>query len=210
MIRAGATGEGAVEIGRKLVIEFNNVPQTYTYAIESVTSMVRSAPEEMPFSEDTGKGTSWGRIIHRMLEALAKDENLDLEQMAKNLLKEEERLLSESESIVATVNGVMASELWSRMKKAERALVEVPFSLKIEEGEAPIIVSGTIDLAFKEAGGWVLADYKTDKVDGNLDTLVAYYRPQVELYRKFWKDTSGEDVKEAGLYFIDAKNWVAV
>jgi len=210
MIRAGATGEGAVEIGRKLVIEFNNVPQTYTYAIESVTSMVRSAPEEMPFSEDTGKGTSWGRIIHRMLEALAKDENIDLEQMAKNLLKEEERLLSENESIVATVGGVMTSELWGRMKKAEKALVEVPFSLKIEEGESPIIVSGTIDLAFKETGGWVLADYKTDKVDGNLDKLVAYYRPQVELYRKFWKDTSGEDVKEAGLYFIDAKNWVAV
>jgi hypothetical protein len=45
---------------------------------------------------------------------------------------------------------------------------------------------------------------------GTLDRLVAYYRPQVELYRKFWKDTSGEDVKEAGLYFIDAKKWVAV
>jgi len=130
--------------------------------------------------------------------------------MAKNLLKEEERLLSEKESVVATVNGVMASELWGRMKKAEQALVEVPFSLKIEEGDVPIILSGTIDLAFKEAGGWVLADYKTDKVDGNLDKLVAYYRPQVELYRKFWKFTSGDDVKEAGFYFIDVKKWVVV
>ena len=71
-------------------------------------------------------------------------------------------------------------------------------------------MSGTIDLAFKEAAGWVLADYKTDKVDGNLDKLVAYYRPQVEMYRKFWKEMSSENVKEAGLYFVDARKWVAV
>ncbi len=39
-----------------------------------------------------------------------------------------------------------------------------------------------IDLAFKERGGWVIVDYKSDKVDGNLEALVTYYRPQVEMY----------------------------
>jgi ATP-dependent helicase/nuclease subunit A len=212
-IVAIAKGEITPEVfvaARNEIAEKVTKSKAPSYGIESVTSMARSVPEKMPFSEDTGKGMSWGRIIHRMLEALAKDENIDLEQMAKNLLKEEERLLSENESIVATVGGVMTSELWGRMKKAEQALVEVPFSLKTEEGEVPIIVSGTIDLAFKEAAGWVLADYKTDKVDGNLDKLVAYYRPQVEMYRKFWKEMSSENVKEAGLYFVDARKWVAV
>jgi ATP-dependent exoDNAse (exonuclease V) beta subunit len=80
----------------------------------------------------------------------------------------------------------MASKLWSRMKKAEEALVEVPFSLKTESEELLKKVSGAIDLAFKEPDGWVIADYKTDKVDGNLDDLVAYYKPQVEMYRGKW------------------------
>ena len=56
----------------------------------------------------------------------------------------------------------------------------------------------------------MIADYKSDKIDGNLEALIAYYRPQVEMYREFWEKISGEKVKEAGLYFIDARKWVIV
>ena len=104
----------------------------------------------------------------------------------------------------------MSSKLCRRMKKAEETLVEVPFSLKIEGEELPKIVSGAIDLAFKEPDGWIIADYKTDKVDGNLDKLIAYYKPQVEMYREFWKEMSGQGVKEAGIYFVDVGKWVCV
>jgi ATP-dependent exoDNAse (exonuclease V) beta subunit len=55
-----------------------------------------------------------------------------------------------------------------------------------------------------------IADYKTDKIDGNLDALIAHYRPQVEMYREFWEKISGERAKEAGLYFIDVSKWVVV
>jgi ATP-dependent helicase/nuclease subunit A len=52
--------------------------------------------------------------------------------------------------------------------------------------------------------------YKTDMVDGNLEALVAYHKPQVEMYRKFWEGISGEKVKEAGLYFTETAKWVTV
>ena len=67
-----------------------------------------------------------------------------------------------------------------------------------------------MDLVFKEKDGWVIADYKTDKVEGNLEALVAYHKPQVEMYRKLYEQISGERVKEAGLYFTDTGRWVAV
>ena len=89
-------------------------------------------------------------------------------------------------------------------------MVEVPFSLAEKDGEKPRIIAGTIDLIFREKDGWVIADYKTDKVDGNLEALVAYHKPQVEMYRKFWEEISGEKVKEAGLYFTDTKQWVVL
>jgi ATP-dependent exoDNAse (exonuclease V) beta subunit len=72
------------------------------------------------------------------------------------------------------------------------------------------IVSGVIDLVLKEPEGWVITDYKTDKVDDNLDDLVSYYRPQVELYTMFWEEMTGEKVKETGLFFIDTGSWVRV
>jgi len=67
-----------------------------------------------------------------------------------------------------------------------------------------------MDLVFKEKDGWVIADYKTDKVDGNLDALITYHKPQVEMYREFYEQISGEKVKEAGLYFTDAGKWITV
>jgi ATP-dependent helicase/nuclease subunit A len=96
------------------------------------------------------------------------------------------------------------------MQKADETLVEVPFSAKIEGEEFPKIISGVIDLAFSEPDGWVIADYKTGKISVNFDDLIADYKPQIELYRKFWERISGHDVKEAGLYFIDAGKWVTV
>jgi len=130
--------------------------------------------------------------------------------MAENLLKEEERPLDEKGLIIDTIKAVTSSKLWNRMKDSEHALVEVPFSLKADEEGRAKIVSGIIDLAFKEPEGWVIADYKTDKVDDNLDGLVSYYRPQVQLYSKFWEEMTGEKVKETGLFFIDTETWVNV
>jgi len=181
-----------------------------SYTTMSVTEKVKGSSKTMPFSEGTGLGMSWGRVIHRILESLSKDERIDLEKMAENLLKGEGRPLSEKETIVSVSKGVMASELWGRMHKSEKAFFEVPFFHKQVDEKVPKLVSGTIDLVFKEGDGWVIADYKSDKIDGNLETLINYYKPQVEMYTDFWKEITGEKVKEAGLYFIDAGEWVVL
>jgi ATP-dependent helicase/nuclease subunit A len=86
---------------------------------------------------------------------------------------------------------------------------------------APIFLSGAIDLLFRESG-WVLADFKTDRppraltgagereIRAFLDSLLAYYRPQVELYTRFWAELTGEKVRESGLYFTALDRWVPV
>jgi ATP-dependent helicase/nuclease subunit A len=198
------------EAGKKKIYEKMSKSRLNSYATESVTAAAKAADSKTPFSEDTGRGMSWGRIIHKMLEAVTRDASVELELMAENLLKEEERPLNEKGLIIDTIKAITASTLWKRMKESAHALVEVPFSLKpAEEGKAKI-VSGIIDLAFKEPEGWVIADYKTDKVGDNLDGLVSYYRPQVQLYSKFWEEMTGEKVKESGLYFVDIDEWVNV
>jgi ATP-dependent helicase/nuclease subunit A len=68
--------------------------------------------------------------------------------------------------------------------------------------ELPTVLEGVIDLAFREADGWVVADYKTDVgTDPEFAARAAAYRRQVELYARAWSALTGEPVKERILFF---------
>ncbi|HUT07860.1 MAG TPA: PD-(D/E)XK nuclease family protein, partial [Candidatus Latescibacteria bacterium] len=140
------------------------------------------------------------------------------------------------------------SGFWLRAMRSERRFLEVPFSVRVgpEDAEygdlvlraglvpltggrpvvlhpgAPVFLSGAIDLVFREKDGWIIADYKTDRIPDAvldrgaeeakraLDVLVEYYRPQVQLYSRFWEKITGEKVKESGLYFTAHDAWFKV
>jgi ATP-dependent helicase/nuclease subunit A len=63
------------------------------------------------------------------------------------------------------------------------------------------VVEGVIDLAFREDdGGWVICDFKTDRVTGPYADRLALYRRQVDLYAACWERVTGERVKERVLF----------
>jgi ATP-dependent helicase/nuclease subunit A len=100
----------------------------------------------------------------------------------------------------------------------------------------PVILTGAIDLVFwEDAGdgrdaGWVIADYKTDLIPGakillkpenrelgaaeiaalspEFAAIINFYAPQVRLYARFWRELTGQPVKECGLYFTSINRWV--
>jgi ATP-dependent helicase/nuclease subunit A len=127
---------------------------------------------------------SWGRVVHRLLEAAMRDPSLDLRAYAVNLLAEEERPETEVEELVRAAEAVRGSRLWERARTSSRRLVEVPFAAEVSrrdlgrtEGPERIVLSGAIDLVFEEPDGWVLVDYKSDTVTPeNFDGLVVFYR----------------------------------
>src|SRR5262249_40413305 len=78
------------------------------------------------------------------------------------------------------------SELLDRARAAaaagRRVLRELPFVRPVEIAGAPTsIEEGKIDLLFEEPGGWIMVDYKTDRVPPDpaqfRDFLRARYRP---------------------------------
>jgi ATP-dependent helicase/nuclease subunit A len=72
-----------------------------------------------------------------------------------------------------------------------------------EDEPLPSILEGVVDLAFREKGGWVIADYKTDVgTDPDFPARVEAYRRQVDLYAEAWTRLTGEPVKERVLFFI--------
>jgi len=108
----------------------------------------------------------------------------------------------------------------------------------------PVILTGTIDLVFWEngaegknlgespAGGWIIADYKTDVIPGAAEIfksegpeltmekirrvspefarIIDFYTPHVRLYSKFWSQITGRPVKESGLYFTSLNRWINI
>jgi len=169
-----------------------------------------------------------------------------LRLLARNALEATHLVAGEEEKLAALVREIISSEFWARAMAAGTRFFETPFAVKVgpedpDYGElssraglvsmagmrpvapvknAPLFLSGAIDLAFLESDGWVIADYKTDRVaeasadkgvneDGPaLRDLVDFYRPQVALYRRFWEKITGLRVKESGLYFSSIAKWV--
>jgi ATP-dependent helicase/nuclease subunit A len=108
-----------------------------------------------------------------------------------------------------------SSPLAGRLRTAEVVYTEYPFAQAATpsgdegsdgEAEGPqAIVRGVIDLVFRDAAGWHLVDYKTDRLASadaaaSLDAGHAYAR-QVRTYARHWAALSGAPVARAALWF---------
>ncbi len=166
------------------------------------------------------RGYEWGSVVHAALASTARMSNARaIRALAASLLREFERPLLEDgtprelDELVDLIGHVRGSPLWHRAGAAERVMVEAPFARRIEgaDGEPDAIVEGVIDLAFLEAGEWVIADYKTDLGDDpDFPERVAAYRRQVDLYAAHWSQLTAQSVKERILYFTasgDTVTW---
>ena len=186
-----------------------------SYATAAVTAVAHAAAEK-PEWEWTGRGLSWGRVLHGVLEGVMRDPALDVRACAANLLVAEERPVEEADEVVRVVEGVRASDLWRRALAARRRLVEVPFALPVPraelgrtDGPETVLLQGAIDLAFEEDDGWVLVDYKSDTLppEGDAAALVAFYEPQIRLYRRAWEELTRRPAR-AGLFFLQDRRTV--
>jgi ATP-dependent helicase/nuclease subunit A len=160
-------------------------------------------------------GTEWGSAIHLLLQAAMLDPNADIRALAEAALTDMDLSLILTEAAVETVQSVIRSDVWKRARAAQKRLVEVPFQrLVCGEGQdtaLSTIIRGVIDLAFKEPDGWVIVDYKSDRVsDARIGELVELYSPQVMSYAQAWPEIIGEPVCEAGLYFTHVNRYIPV
>ena len=188
-----------------------------SYSVLPITKVAHTSHAALVKAEEgLGKGTSWGRVLHRLFEAMLRDEALDIRLYAGNLLKDEERDAVELAQVMRVVEAVQSSSLWQRVKAADERYVEIPFALNVPRREAGLdedgdtLLHGTIDLVFREGDRWFIIDYKSDSTANRLDALVSYYQAQVEHYARFWSQLTGAPTS-AGLFFVDEciERWVS-
>ena len=76
-------------------------------------------------------------------------------------------------------------------------------SLDGKYDDESIILQGIIDCFFAEDDGYVLIDYKTDRVTNGSGAIRKKYEKQLELYERAIEKLTGKRVKEKYLYLLD-------
>ena len=72
-----------------------------------------------------------------------------------------------------------------------------------------MIVQGIIDVCFIEDGKYVLADYKTDRVQ-KMSELVEKYHVQLESYKQALEQISKIPVSEMIIYSIELQDEITI
>ncbi len=233
--RLSALALADVEAGVKVIDERWRTVRQPTYKIEALkAAALRSDRKEGDVHRPTdssgdskfeigadgaaaaaGRGVEWGEDIHVLLETAMRRPSADLSTLARSLTREREGDFDVEDRVtdlVTTVQKVIRSEIWKRAQASQRALAEVPLTMMAAGDESstrlPALQRGAIDLVFLETGGWVIVDYKTDRVDArSIKDKIEYYRPQVESYARAWARLVGQPVKEFGLFFTQLNRY---
>lgn len=190
---------------------------TCSYGLSSPTA-IKDGDLLWSVERVAGGGRNRGSAVHYILEELVKGEdNIDL--LIDNVIFDFELELDSKDELLAIVEKFKLSDLWQRLDRSKEKYVEVPFSVKIEEehrlydlykveDSVPVVLSGVIDLIFREDDGWVVVDYKSDRVakDEDYALLEMAYRNQLDSYSVILSEITGELVKAQEIVFLERLN----
>lgn len=170
------------------------------------------------------RGKARGTAIHKMMQFM------DFAKAEENLPAELERMqktgfLTPIETETLELNKLKAffeSDLYHRISHSDKIEKEKQLFVRIAELNLPEtselarnyadtdgIIIGTMDLLFHEPDGWVIVDYKTDKVQEETELLKKYSK-QLGLYQKAVELILGEPVKQAYIYYFTKNSTIEV
>lgn len=167
---------------------------------------------------EQGHGKSYGLVVHRLLELcttghLAPENDAAIAAVATALLADQglkaASLLTMAQEAVSRWR---ASVLWQELTTAEQVYAEVPYAAT-QQG---VVEEGVIDLVYRRPDGWRLVDYKTQELAGETEqdrdaaalAILARHRHQLHSYVDHWRQVSGDEHIQAGLWLTAEGLWL--
>jgi ATP-dependent exoDNAse (exonuclease V) beta subunit len=176
------------------------------------------ASGDVRLGADPGYGSEFGTAVHTLFASCIRhrpEPGIPSNERVRAVLSDEGASTGSGavDRARAMVHGLLSSGLWQDLCAASEVYTEYPVSsVQTAADPPPSLVTGFIDVLYRGADGWRLADFKTDRVEDDraLEILSDAYRPQIEAYAASWKDATGEPIVAAGLWFADADTYVDV
>lgn len=138
-------------------------------------------------------GREFGALVHEVLAVTPLDA---AEADVAAIATFKGRILGAPPALVEAATAVVVSTLQHASMRAAaaadrqgRCLREAPVTLRLEDGT---LVEGQLDLAFEDADGWTVVDFKTDR---ELDERLDVYRRQVALYARALATATGRPAR---------------
>ncbi len=186
------------------------------------TSKKYFASAKPSFMNDTFTGADRGNTIHKFFELCdfikASESVEDEKQRLLNLgfLTQKEYDVIDNDAVKCFFN----SDIGIRLLNSDVIYKEYEFSYLKKAGELyeniqpdvydeDIVMQGKLDCAFIEDGKAILIDYKSDAVN-DIDSFIAQYKPQIDIYSEAISQCMGCDVVERYLYSFNFKKFIAL
>jgi ATP-dependent helicase/nuclease subunit A len=143
---------------------------------------------EADFEMARDRAARIGTAFHEAMEAIGLDAEDETEDLAREAGSRQRLDEAGIESVAEMLSRSLKSPMMERMRRARgtggRVWRELPYIRPLDGGAA--IEEGKIDLLFEEEDGWVLIDYKTDQVPGDVPDKTLYlkekYGGQISAY----------------------------
>ncbi|MGN1401461.1 MAG: helicase-exonuclease AddAB subunit AddA [Bacillus sp. (in: firmicutes)] len=144
-------------------------------------------------------------------------EQLKLQLISKEFLRPDQMAAIHNEEILQ----FFRTDVAKRLRKARMIQREVPFNMAIpareaykdwqSDAEESVLVQGVIDCLFEDEEGYVLLDYKTDRITGRFQggyeeakaVLADRYRIQINTYARAIERIMNIRLHKKYLYFFD-------
>jgi len=167
---------------------------------------------------DPGYGSEFGTAVHTLFASCIRhrpEPGIPSNERVRAVLSDEGASTGSGavDRARAMVHGLLSSRLWDDLCAGSEVYTEYPVSgVQAAADGPPSLVTGFIDVLYRDADGWRLADFKTDRVEDDraLEVLSGAYRPQIEAYASCWQEATGEPIVAAGLWFADVDTYVDV
>jgi len=184
------------------------------------TAYLHSRPEFM--QTRSLSAAEIGTAMHTIMQHVAVHKMHDKSSIDDLIAKLTDRqLLTVEEAMAVNVPAVaqfFETQVGQRLMAAEEVFRELPFTYAHDGGDGDYqILQGIADCLFKEDDGWVLLDYKTDRVSGGFDSATEInaemqerYGIQLNLYRRAIEAIAKVEIKEMVLYLFDGARTVQI
>lgn len=163
-----------------------------------------------------------GTAMHTIMQHIAIQQTHTAEDVAQ-LVNEltGKQLITKEEAQAVDIQAIaqfFTTSIAQRLVEAKRVLRELPFTYAYDSADGDYqILQGIADCLFEEADGWVLLDYKTDKVRGRYGSDEAIdaemhkrYGIQLNLYKKAIEEIVNIKIKEMVLHLFDGERTVTI
>ena len=215
--------EASKELISRLSYTYPKTDVTKVYSKVSVTELKRILAKDnsnayKPYYakssavsfDDDESALKKGTVTHFILQNLDFSER-QCEKTIENLVLSGR--LTQNEADLADVNAInrfLNSPLCDILRSSSDIKKELSFNIHIDgeildkgaKGES-VQLQGTMDLIARVNDELILVDFKTDRINNNLEEKIALYKPQAEFYKLGAEKLFQNAVIHGYLYFLD-------